>query len=287
MSSTTALFALLPAALLTGCAMNIALPEREAFTPLRPLNIQFQAVSSAPGDSFQEIDPSALQAGDLLFSSTIGLSSLGIRLFSASSVSHVAIYVGQGQVAEAVGNGVQIVSLEHALAHSDKLFALRMPGLTREQAAQIVAFAKQKTGSRYNYRGIIQMMPFMMTKQLCSLNPFSQDFRQQCVQGLATSQLSTPTGGESSYFCSQFVLAAYQQVGYPLTQAESGWISPGDLLHMREGDIATLPPSQSLAYIGHIKPGIYLRTRALTKHSPQPLPTIDEQENVMAQAYRQ
>ncbi|UJD81492.1 YaeF family permuted papain-like enzyme [Serratia rubidaea] len=262
MTSLTPLLALLPIVLLTGCTMNIALSEREKFTPLRPVNIQFQAISSAPRDNFQEIDPAALQAGDLLFSSTIGLNSLGIRLFSASSVSHVAIYIGQGQVAEAVGNGVQIVSLENALAQSDKLFALRLPGLSHEQAAQIAAFARQKVGSRYNYRGIIKMMPFMMTKQLCSLNPFSQDFRQQCVQGLATAQLSSPTGDETSYFCSQFVLAAYQQAGHPLTQAEPGWISPGDLLHMREGDIATLPPSQSLAYIGHIKPGIYLRAKS-------------------------
>ncbi len=267
--------------LLTGCTMDIALSEKEKLTPLHPVNVQFQTVSSAPRDTFREVEQSDLQEGDLLFSSTIGLKSLGIRLFSASSVSHVAIYIGQGQVAEAVGDGVQIVTLKEALIHSDKLFALRMPGLTPEQATQIREFAKQKAGSRYNYQGIIEMMPFMVTKQLCSLNPFSQDFRQQCVKGLAEAQLSTPTGSESSYFCSQFVLAAYQQAGHPLTQASSGWVSPGDLLHMREGDIATLAPSQSLTYVGHIKPGIYLRSKALANnHSRESTPLLQPEKSV-------
>ncbi|WP_337261349.1 MULTISPECIES: YaeF family permuted papain-like enzyme [unclassified Serratia (in: enterobacteria)] len=260
------LFALLPA-FLNGCTMDIALPKKEQHASLNPVDIQFQALSSAPQNTFREVDAAALQDGDLLFSSTIGLTSLGIRIFSASSVSHVAIYLGQGQVAEAVGDGVQIVSLDDALAHSDKLFALRMPGLAPTQAEQIRHFAKQKAGSRYNYQGIIEMMPFMVTKQLCSLNPFSKDFRQQCVKGLAAAQLSASTADESSYFCSQFVLAAFEHAGRPLTLASSGWVSPGDLLHMREGDIATLAPNQTLAYVGHIKPGIYLRNRALASNS--------------------
>ncbi|MHA7845650.1 YaeF family permuted papain-like enzyme [Serratia sp. D1N4] len=265
-TSVMRLFALLPV-FITGCTMDIALSEKEKRASLNPVDIQFQTLSSAPQNTFREVDEAALQDGDLLFSSTIGLTSLGIRIFSASSVSHVAIYIGQGQVAEAVGDGVQIVSLEDAQAHSDKLFALRMPSLTPTQAEQIRYFAKQKAGSRYNYQGIIEMMPFMVTKQICSLNPFSKDFRQQCVQGLAAAQLSTPAADESSYFCSQFVLAAFEHAGRPLTLASPGWVSPGDLLHMREGDIATLAPSQTLAYVGHIKPGIYLRNRALVSNS--------------------
>ncbi|UMX88433.1 hypothetical protein MJ584_05500 [Klebsiella pneumoniae] len=39
----------------------------------------------------------------------------------SSGVSHVALYVGEGQVAEATGAGVQVITLQQALAHSDKL----------------------------------------------------------------------------------------------------------------------------------------------------------------------
>ena len=65
----------------------------------------------------------------------------GIRAFSASSVNHVALYVGEGQVAEATGAGVQVITLQQALAHSDKLFALRVPDLTPDRATAMKSFA--------------------------------------------------------------------------------------------------------------------------------------------------
>jgi len=269
-TSVLSLLALFP--LLTGCTMDITRSEpHKPATPSSPwpINIKLQTLSSAPRNTLRVIDEADLRSGDLLFSSSINASSLGIRLFSAASVSHVAVYIGNNQVAEAVGSGVQIVSLKDAEIHSDKIFALRMPGITQQDAQQIREFAIQKTGKSYNYKGIIQMAPFMVTKHLCSLNPFSKEFRQQCVKGLAAAQLSTLNTGEPSYFCSQFVLAAFEHTGHPLTLAASGWVSPGDLLHMREGDIATLAPTQPLMYIGHLKRGIYLQGRQLTRNNIQ------------------
>lgn len=96
--------------------------------------VTLQRQSSIAGSGLREIAESDLRSGDLLFSSSLGVTSLGIRAFSASSVSHVALYVGEGQVAEATGAGVQVITLQQALAHSDKLFALRVPDLTPDQA---------------------------------------------------------------------------------------------------------------------------------------------------------
>ncbi|MBK4714064.1 MULTISPECIES: YaeF family permuted papain-like enzyme [Tenebrionibacter/Tenebrionicola group] len=246
---------------LVGCTMDIG-PSPET----QKLTLSLQRQSSAPGNTLRDIAPEQLLAGDLLFSSSLGLTSLGIRLFSTSSVSHVAVYIGDGQVAEAVGDGVQIVTLDDVLRHSDKLFALRLADLTPEQAQSITRFAHSKNGSRYNYGGIAEMVPFMLTKQLCSLNPFSRDFRQQCIQGLASAQLSTVNGQtKNSYFCSEFVTAAYASAGRPLTHGESSWVSPSDLMHMRVGDVASLAPEQSLIYVGHLKQGIYLKARKLAR----------------------
>ncbi|MRT56406.1 YaeF family permuted papain-like enzyme [Enterobacteriaceae bacterium RIT693] len=251
--------------LVSGCSMDIALPSKTTnkITNTPPSVLKLQRISSAPNETLKEIYQQDLQPGDLLLSSTISLTSVGIRLFSTSAVSHVAIYIGQGEVAEAVGSGVQIVTLEEVMQHSDKLLALRFPELTMAQAASIREFAHSKSGKGYNYKGIIEMAPFMVTKHLCSLNPFSKEFRQQCIKGLAASQLSTPDGNKANYFCSEFVLAAYEHAGTPLTQASPGWVSPADLLHMREGDVATLAPTMPLSYVGHIKPGIYLKARRL------------------------
>lgn len=259
MTRMSALFCML---LLSGCTVDISSPLNKD----RPL-IALQRQSSAPQGTYRDIVPSQLQAGDLLFSSSIGATSVGIRLFSIASVSHVAIYIGDGNVAEAIGSGVHIVSLKDVLTHSDKLFVLRDPALTEDQARKISEFARLKQGKRYNFGGIAKMIPFMITRQFCALNPFSSGFRQQCVAGLASAQLGSNDAqdaqNEERYFCSQFVIAAYRYAGQPLTNLDASWISPSDLLHMREGDIATIAPVQSLQYIGHLSPGIYFKTRQL------------------------
>ena len=56
-----------------------------------------------------------------------------------------------------------------------------------------------------------------------------------------------------AFFCSQFVLEAYRQAGAPLSDVDPRWVSPADLLHMREGDVATLAASRPLRYVGHLK----------------------------------
>lgn len=82
------------------------------------------------------------------------------------------------------------------------------------------------------------------------------------MEGFAASQLETLDDAEPNrYFCSQFVIAAWEYAGQPLTVADSAWVSPSDLMHMREGDVFTLSPVQPLQYVGHLSTGIYLKSR--------------------------
>ena len=253
--------------LLTACTIDVgrsaaSASATEGRSP--PWAVTLQRQSTIAGSGLHEIDESDLRSGDLLFSSSMGITSLGIRAFSASSVSHVALYLGEGQIAEATGAGVQVISVQQALAHSDKLFALRVPDLTPDQAMAMRGFAWQVKDSGYNYRGIIQFIPYMVTKPLCSLNPFSRNFRQQCVSGLAKAQLGDGASPDKkAWFCSEFVSEAFVRAGHPLTLAQAAWISPSDLLHMREGDVATFKPETQLQYVGHLKLGVYLQAGKL------------------------
>ncbi len=236
--------------LLSACTVDISQPDPSATAvdaEAKTWAVKFQHQSSFTEQSIKEITAPDLKPGDLLFSSSLGVTSFGIRVFSTSSV-------------EATGAGVQIVSLKKAMKHSDKLFVLRVPDLTPQQATDITAFANKIKDSGYNYRGIVEFIPFMVTRQMCSLNPFSEDFRQQCVSGLAKAQLSSVgEGDKKSWFCSEFVTDAFAKAGHPLTLAQSGWISPADLMHMRIGDVSAFKPETQLQYVGHLKPGIYIK----------------------------
>ncbi len=130
--------------LLSACTVDISQPDSSATVvnaEAKTWAVKFQHQSSFTEQSIKEITEPDLKPGDLLFSSSLGVTSFGIRVFSTSSVSHVAIYLGDNNVAEATGAGVQIVSLKKAIKHSDKLFVLRVPDLTPQQATEITAFA--------------------------------------------------------------------------------------------------------------------------------------------------
>ena len=145
-----------------------------------------------------------------------------------------------------VPNG--FISTENLFSSSFRpIFSAKQP----QQATDITAFANKIKDSGYNYRGIVEFIPFMVTRQMCSLNPFSEDFRQQCVSGLAKAQLSgVGEGDKKSWFCSEFVTDAFAKAGHPLTLAQSGWISPADLMHMRIGDVSAFKPETQLQYVG-------------------------------------
>ena len=119
--------------LLSACTVDISQPDPSATAvdaEAKTWAVKFQHQSSFTEQSIKEITAPDLKPGDLLFSSSLGVTSFGIRVFSTSSVSHVAIFLGDNNVAEATGAGVQIVSLKKAMKHSDKLFVLRVPDLT-------------------------------------------------------------------------------------------------------------------------------------------------------------
>ena len=75
--------------------------------------------------------------------------------------------------------------------------------------------------------------------------------RNACLQGIAAIQLGTYDN--DGFFCSQLVLESYKQAGLPITDANPRWISPADILHMREGDVPSLKIHQPLSYVGHLK----------------------------------
>ncbi|SSM83215.1 lipoprotein yaeF [Klebsiella quasipneumoniae] len=61
--------------------------------PLTAMGCPLRRQSSIAGSGLREIAESDLRSGDLLFFSSLGVTWFGIRAFSPSSVSHVALYL--------------------------------------------------------------------------------------------------------------------------------------------------------------------------------------------------
>ena len=235
--------------IITGCSTQF---KKDNETNRLKFNIQ-QANTIPVKDSVEILAVTDMLPGDILLSSATGINSWGIRLFSISGVSHASIYLGVGEVAESVGSGVRIIPLDEAISHSNNMVVLRQSGLTSFHASKLREFTIQNNGNKYNFKGIVMIAPWMITKRVCELPLIGETVRNFCLKTLAKVQLGDDIDQANGFFCSQFVLDAYKYAGMPLFEGNSSWITPADILHMRTGDVPTFEPTHRLTYVGHLK----------------------------------
>lgn len=252
------LLAALPAALLVACATRVE-QERPETGSLRvpvlqdiaSLRLKFQNPALSPANGGELIGAEALRPGDILLTAGNGFASVGIQVLTLAPVSHAALYVGDGQVIEAVGEGVRTRSIDAVLQEEAMVVAFRHPGTTPEAAALMRGFAEDKLGSRYGYLGVVLHAPFAVERRVCELPLVPGLVRDFCLRGVALVQLGT--GSDDRFFCSQLVLEAYRHAGVPITTARAHWMSPADILHMRADDVPSMTVEQTLHYVGHLK----------------------------------
>ena len=206
-----------------------------------------------PANGGRHITSAELQPGDIILSSTNGITSLGIRLFTFSPVSHAALYLGDDDIAEAVGSGIRTRKMSEFVEDESTIVAFRHPAVRAAHADAMRNFAQAQSGKKYNVIGVVLQAPFTLQRQYCELPLVPSLVRDACIRGLAAIQLGVARNDR--FFCSQFVLAAYQEAKLPLTTADPLLVSPADLLHMREGDVPSVRIAQSLHYVGHLKSG--------------------------------
>ena len=242
----------LAALLLAACATQLAEAPPSERQPAGGKTLVFQQKSLAPASGERAITAGDLRTGDILLSAEASLRSSGIRIVTLAPVSHAAIYLGDAQVAEALGGGVGLRSLPAMLAEESVIAVYRHPRVDAALGERIAAKARERVGRGYDFVGALMYVPFSAQRQACELPALPTPLREACIGLLASVQLGVREP-ESRFFCSAFVLDAYRDAGLPLTQARARWLTPADILHMREGDVPALPVEQPLVYVGHLK----------------------------------
>ncbi|HET7298289.1 MAG TPA: YiiX/YebB-like N1pC/P60 family cysteine hydrolase [Burkholderiales bacterium] len=236
-------------ALLQGCATRFELRGSDAGSA--GLGLRFQTSSVQPQGDEPALAQDILEPGDIILTSAPTLRSVGIRLFTLSSVSHAALYVGDGRIVEALGSGVHERPLDELLLEENIALVLRYPGLTRNQQLEIMDYALQKTGARFSFVGATLHVPFSVARRVCELPLVPEVVRDACLR--AVGVLNYVAATESQLFCSQLVMQAYQRAGVQITNADARLISPADILHMREGDVPSVKVHKQLRYVGYLR----------------------------------
>ena len=179
------------------------------------------------------ISPAALKLGDLIVSTTGANVSTAIRVGTGSPVSHAMLFVGGGQVIEAVGTGVRRVPLGTAINDASLAVAYRVPDLSEKEGSLVVNFAVQQIGRKYNTSGAAGAG--------VARNPLA------CAASGVVICVAANAGMFSSggrFYCSELVLAAYVAANRPLVPRNPSVSVPNDIpLAYSHG---------TLVYAGHV-----------------------------------
>lgn len=182
---------------------------------------------------------SALQAADIIVSTASGWLSGGIRFGTSSQVSHAALFAGNGQVIEAVGEGVLLRSLNASLREHYLAVAYRVRGMNPSAASKIVQFARRWVGRKYDTLG---------AAAAGSRGPVGGAV---CVMAFGIIPCAGAQQGafksSDKFYCSQLVLEAYRQAGASFIQQNPNTSYPQD--------IVTAYSNGKLSYVGHLIAG--------------------------------
>jgi len=194
--------------------------------------VRAQSIPLDPGVGGQSIGVDALSPGDIIVSTARHAVSYAIRAGTISAISHAMLYVGDGRVVEAVGEGVREVALDAAIGEAILAVAYRDPRVDAAKAALLVAFARAQVGLAYNYGGVARAGYRI-------LNPIAGRVLDAIRDSLGVDDASA-----RSFFCSELVFAAFDAAGIPLVAQRADHGLPADLVQLSQ---------DALAYVGHLR----------------------------------
>jgi len=146
-----------------------------------------------------------LRIGDIMLTTGRSATSVIIGATTRSVYTHAALYIGNGRVVEAVGEGVREVSLEDYLKENGEAMIVRPQELSDSQQQKLVDFARSQVGKGYDKAGAIASARFDWTK----------------------NALINSDPNRNSYYCSNLVTSAYKSIGKELFHSLEQ--TPGDL----------------------------------------------------------
>ena len=188
-----------------------------------------------PGPGGQSISVSALKPADIIVSTTDAAISGFIRFGSGSEVSHAMLYYGGRSVVEAIQRGVVLRSLDNALAEANLAVAYRRRGVPAQSARKIAQWARAQSGKPYDALGAAAHGPVTI---------FAPATMKVPVHMLARRERARTDTANDRFFCSQLVIRAFAEAGYPIVTGAYANKDPEQLVQAWGHGLLT--------YVGHL-----------------------------------
>ena len=154
--------------------------------------------------------PNDLQTADILLSTGDALASAAIRIHTMSRYSHASLYIGGGQVIEAIGSGVTLQSVPQAVKDDRLVSVYRRLHITPGQANMVVRYARQQIGKDYDLSGALGSGARTAGGSMVGI------FLSPIVAIGLAADLYNRANPEAAFFCSELVTLAFENAALPL-----------------------------------------------------------------------
>ena len=151
-----------------------------------------------------------LKPGDVLLYH--GESRIGrmIQKFDGKTVNHAGLYLGHGEVGEALGEGVIKQSLATSIA-GDQVFVYRLKAMPADMSPVLaVADTIIAEGHKYAYNAIL-LLALLATTRKISLSPVLSVLLRGILDKAASFLADISLGKKEPMICSEFVFRCYDE----------------------------------------------------------------------------
>lgn len=157
----------------------------------------------------------ALEKGDIVLVDGNTRISTAIKYLTQSTWSHACLYVGEkgedssklNLIETNLQNGVHLVNLDHFANFNLRI--CRPVSLSPEETRQLVDFACQRIGHRYDMKNIVDLMRYLIQKPAVP-----NRYRRALI--------SLGSGEPTKAICSTLIAESFQSIEYPILPRRDG-----------------------------------------------------------------
>jgi len=172
------------------------------------------------------MDISNLKTADILLSTGDATVSAVIRAGTASRFSHAALYAGNNEIIESIGQGVVRQPLARAISDDTLVAVYRRIQMSEQQGNQVVRYAAMQIGKPYDQAGAVGAAASSPTG--FALIVFGGPFGQSITGAGLGADIMNRLNPERSFFCSELVALAFDHAGVSLGRGAAS-STPADI----------------------------------------------------------
>ncbi len=182
-----------------------------------------------------------LRAGDILLYRGTSFVSKGIQFFDGSPISHASVYLGNGEIGEAVAHGLVVQDYRTSFHGNEWVKAYRLAVAPDDLEPVLrVARAYLEQGNRYGYEQLFTLALLCTTRKL-TITPVLRRLLRTLLDAAATALTQLLNAGKQPMICSEFAYRVYDEAESAIEDVYS-IVIPGMLPLPQDREIAEPAP---------------------------------------------